>query len=65
MYISGCVPIQFWSINRHGPRLPTEPEIEELPNLVKTRDSIIENYEQRRSYPDQVMISYKKTHIHF
>ncbi|XP_077285576.1 multiple inositol polyphosphate phosphatase 1-like [Arctopsyche grandis] len=52
-FVPDCVPIQFWSINRHGTRLPSKTAIDELPRLAKTRDDIISNYEIRKTAPDQ------------
>ncbi|XP_018573655.1 multiple inositol polyphosphate phosphatase 1-like [Anoplophora glabripennis] len=51
--IPGCNPIQFWSLIRHGTRLPNAQKIEELRGLSKLHAEILRNYEERRSYPDK------------
>ncbi|KAL3272404.1 hypothetical protein HHI36_013880 [Cryptolaemus montrouzieri] len=48
-----CTPVQLWSVNRHGARLPTEQEIRRLRGLVNLREEIVKNYEERRSFPDK------------
>ncbi|XP_060522505.1 multiple inositol polyphosphate phosphatase 1 [Cylas formicarius] len=49
--IPNCKPVQFWSLNRHGTRLPKAFKIRRLRQLRKFKDEIVDNYEQRRSYP--------------
>lgn len=47
----GCQPVQFWSINRHGTRLPKVKKIQKLRKLQDVKDEIVKNYEDRKSYP--------------
>ncbi|XP_030757154.1 multiple inositol polyphosphate phosphatase 1 [Sitophilus oryzae] len=49
--VPGCQPVQFWSINRHGTRLPKVNKIQKLRKLEELKEEIIKNYEQRKSYP--------------
>ncbi|CAG9767401.1 unnamed protein product [Ceutorhynchus assimilis] len=50
--VPGCKPIQFWSLNRQGTRLPEADEIQRLRRLQELKDEIVRNYEERKSYPD-------------
>ncbi|XP_019773092.2 multiple inositol polyphosphate phosphatase 1 [Dendroctonus ponderosae] len=49
--VPGCQPVQFWSINRHGTRLPKVKKIQKLRKLQDVKDEIVKNYEDRKSYP--------------
>ncbi|KAJ8943260.1 hypothetical protein NQ318_017277 [Aromia moschata] len=51
--VPDCTPVQFWSIIRHGTRLPTSSRMMALVNLNKLHEEVGRNYEQRRSYPDK------------
>ncbi|KAJ8923090.1 hypothetical protein NQ315_001642 [Exocentrus adspersus] len=48
-----CTPIQFWTIIRHGTRLPSAEKIEKLRGLNRLHEEILMNYGKRRSYPDK------------
>ncbi|XP_066140540.1 multiple inositol polyphosphate phosphatase 1 [Euwallacea fornicatus] len=51
--VPGCQPVQFWSINRHGTRLPKATKIQKLKKLQQLKDEIVRNYEERKSYPNE------------
>ncbi|XP_055601964.1 multiple inositol polyphosphate phosphatase 1 isoform X2 [Uranotaenia lowii] len=51
--VPNCIPSKVWLLSRHGTRLPGKKDIESLPQiLTNLRDSIIDNYENRRTAPD-------------
>ncbi|KAL1494347.1 hypothetical protein ABEB36_009959 [Hypothenemus hampei] len=50
--VPGCQPVQFWSINRHGTRLPKMAKIQKLRKLLDLKDEIVKNYEERKTYPN-------------
>lgn len=47
-----CNPVLFWSYNRHGARLPSQKNIQDLEKLQKIKEEIIKNYDSRGSYPE-------------
>ncbi|CAH0563865.1 unnamed protein product [Brassicogethes aeneus] len=51
--IPDCTPVQMWSLNRHGTRLPGRRTIEALRKLQQIQQEIVKNHEERRSYPDK------------
>ncbi|KAJ8986190.1 hypothetical protein NQ317_005664, partial [Molorchus minor] len=51
--VPDCTPVQFWTIIRHGTRLPNATKIVRLSNLNKLHEEVSRNYEQRNSYPDR------------
>lgn len=51
--IPGCNPVQFWSLVRHGTRLPNAEKIETLRGLTKLHQEVLRNYGERKSYPDR------------
>lgn len=56
--VPGCQPVQFWSINRHGTRLPKATKIQRLRRLQNVKEEIVGNYEQRKSYPNVGKLCY-------
>ncbi|CAG9860706.1 unnamed protein product [Phyllotreta striolata] len=51
--IPDCTPVQFWSIIRHGTRLPDVDTIRSMRNMNRIHAEITRNYEQRKSFPDR------------
>ncbi|XP_050298334.1 multiple inositol polyphosphate phosphatase 1 [Anthonomus grandis grandis] len=49
--VPGCQPVQFWSLNRHGTRLPKAAKIQKLRDLQYLRADLVRNYEEKKSYP--------------
>ncbi|XP_039290995.1 multiple inositol polyphosphate phosphatase 1 [Nilaparvata lugens] len=47
--IPNCTPKQVWILARHGTRYPSQEEIVKLRNLLKLRDIIVRNHEERRT----------------
>lgn len=51
--VPNCRPSKFWLLSRHGTRLPGKKAISALPQTLKNlRDSILDNYDVRRTRPD-------------
>ncbi|KAF5284394.1 hypothetical protein FQA39_LY17069 [Lamprigera yunnana] len=50
-HVPRCQPVQFWSLNNHGTRLPSVSAIQRMRNLNNIRQQILINYEQRQTYP--------------
>ncbi|CAG9824646.1 unnamed protein product [Phaedon cochleariae] len=51
--IPECTAVQFWSLIRHGTRLPDVEEIKNFRGLSRLHEEIAKNYHDRRSYPDR------------
>ncbi|CAH1108448.1 unnamed protein product [Psylliodes chrysocephalus] len=51
--VPDCTAVQFWSLVRHGTRLPDASTIRSMRNMNKIHEEIARNYEQRRSFPDR------------
>ncbi|XP_055532258.1 multiple inositol polyphosphate phosphatase 1-like [Wyeomyia smithii] len=51
--VPDCRASKFWLLSRHGTRLPGKKDIEFLSRTLNNlRDSILDNYENRRTAPD-------------
>lgn len=51
--VPNCRPSKFWLLSRHGTRLMGKKAISDLPKTLNNlRDSIIDNYDVRRTRPD-------------
>lgn len=49
-----CKPVQIWSFNRHGTRLPDTQTLEKLKTLLPPlQEQIVNNYEVKKSYSQQ------------
>jgi len=45
--IPGCRPLIVWMVARHGARNPSSPEIDKFRQIVKLRDEINRNFDER------------------
>ncbi|XP_058461709.1 multiple inositol polyphosphate phosphatase 1 [Malaya genurostris] len=51
--VPNCIPSKLWQLSRHGTRLPGKKDIEFMSQALNSlRDSILDNYESRRTAPD-------------
>ncbi|XP_063698995.1 multiple inositol polyphosphate phosphatase 1-like [Culicoides brevitarsis] len=52
-YVPNCEPKKIWILSRHGTRYPSAKEMKQMEKLQNLRDEILDNYDTRRSKPDQ------------